>query len=501
MKEREIILEARDISKVFPGVRALDEVNLKIYKGEIHSIIGENGAGKSTLMKIFSGAYQPDAGGLFMEGKPVAFKGVYDAIKNGISIIFQEFNLMPELTVAENISISDLPRKGITIDKRALVKRAQDLFDSMGINLNPNVLTKELSVSECQLLEIARAIGNHSKIIIMDEPTAALNNEESKLLFDIIRQLNQQGTTIIYISHRMKEVFDISDRITVLRDGQLITTVNAEETDQETMVKTMVGRAIEMEEKYHGSKIGEVIYSVRDASVPGFFKDVSFDVRKGEILGVAGLMGCGNIELMKKIYGLIPEGSCRQQLYGKDIIIDSPNAAMNYGIAFVTDDRKNSGNLNKVSAKENATLSILSRLKRFLLIDTRKERQSFADYVDQFKIKCQEEQLMVNLSGGNQQKILVSRALMTNCKVLILLEPTRGIDVGAKSQMHHIIHQFAESGLAVIVVSSDLPEVIKLSDRVMVMCNGESMGFLEDEGINEDSIMLKAAGFKDGSVR
>ncbi len=218
---RDIILEAREVSKVFPGVRALDEINLQIYSGEIHSIIGENGAGKSTLMKIFSGVYQPDAGSILVNGKPVAFKGVNDAIKHGISIIFQEFNLMPELTVAENISISDLPVHGITVNKKVLVKRAQELFDRIGIKLDPNMLTKYLSVSQCQLLEIARAIGNNSKIIIMDEPTAALNNEEAELLFQIIRKLNDQGTTIIYISHRMKEVFEISDRITVLRDGQL----------------------------------------------------------------------------------------------------------------------------------------------------------------------------------------------------------------------------------------------------------------------------------------
>lgn len=499
--ERDIILEARDVSKVFPGVRALDMINLQIYSGEIHSIIGENGAGKSTLMKIFSGVYQPDAGSVLVNGIPVAFKGVSDAIKHGISIIFQEFNLMPELTVAENISISDLPMHGVTINKTAMVKRAQELFERIGINLDPNMLTKNLSVSQCQLLEIARAIGNQSKIIIMDEPTAALNNEEAELLFQIIRKLNDQGTTIIYISHRMKEVFEISDRITVLRDGQLITTVDAKQTDQETMVKTMVGRTIDLGEKFHGSSIGDVIYSVRNATVPGYFRNVSFDVRQGEILGVAGLMGCGNIELMKKLYGLIPEGSCEQLLFGKPVNINTPTAAMNHGIAFVTDDRKNSGNLNKVSSMENATISILSRLKRLLLIDSKKERQSFHDYVDQFKIKCQEDQLMVNLSGGNQQKILVARALMTNCKVLILLEPTRGIDVGAKVQMHQIIHNFAEKGLAVIVVSSDLPEVINLSDRVMVMCNGESMGFLEGDDINEDNIMLKAAGFKDGSVK
>lgn len=498
--EKEIILEAQGISKIFPGVVALDHINLKIRKGEIHSIIGENGAGKSTLMKVFSGVYQPDAGNIFVDGKPVVFKGVSDAIKSGISIIFQEFNLMPELTVAENISISDIPQKGITIDKKHMVKRAQDLFNRIGIKLNPNMLTKDLSVSQCQLLEIARAIGNHSKIIIMDEPTAALNNEESKLLFDIIRQLNKQGTTIIYISHRMKEVFDISERITVLRDGKLVNTVDAKDTDQETVVKMMVGRTIYMTEKFHNCSIGEVIYSVKNATVPGLFKDINFDVRKGEILGVAGLMGCGNVELMKKIYGLIPEGSCEQQLYGKNISINSPSDAMSHGIAFVTDDRKNSGIFSKVSAKENATISILSKLKKIFLIDVKKERQYFTDYVNEFQIKCQEDQMMVNLSGGNQQKILVSRALMTNCKVLILLEPTRGIDVGAKHQMHQKIRELTEKGIAVIVVSSDLPELIKLSDRVMVMCNGELMGFLEGEDINENSIMIKAAGLKGGSV-
>jgi ABC-type sugar transport system ATPase subunit len=375
------------------------------------------------------------------------------------------------------------------------------LFDSIGIKLNPHLLTKELSVAQCQLLEITRAIGNNSQIIIMDEPTAALNNEDSKLLFGIIRRLNKQGTTIIYISHRMKEVFDISDRITVLRDGKLITTVEAKDTTQETLVKMMVGRDIDMSEKLNGDKIGEVIYSVKGASVPGIFEDISFDVRKGEILGVAGLMGCGNVELMKTIYGLFPEGKCKQALYGKEIFVKGPNDAMNYGIAFVTDDRKHSGNFNKMSAKENATISILSKLKKKFLIDVKKEQQYFVDCVEQFEIKCQANQPMVNLSGGNQQKILVSRALMTSCKVLILLEPTRGIDVGAKAQMHHIIHEFAESGIAVIMVSSDLPEVIKLSDRVMVMYNGRSMGIIDGEDINEDNIMLKAAGLKDGSVR
>lgn len=499
--EKDLILEAKGVSKAFPGVRALDDVNLQIRRGEIHSIIGENGAGKSTLMKIFSGVYQPDAGQILVEGRPVAFKGVHDAIKSGISIIFQEFNLMPELTVAENISISDIPKRGATVDRKAMEKKARELFDTIGIQLNPRLLTKDLSVAQCQILEIARAIGNNSKIIIMDEPTAALNNEDSKLLFDIIRRLNRQGTTIIYISHRMKEVFDISDRITVLRDGQLITTVEARDTDQETMVRMMVGRDIDMSQKIVGTNIGEVVYTVENATVPGMFQDIHFEVRKGEILGVAGLMGCGNIELMKKIYGLIPEGTCRQTLYGKEITVKSPQDAMKNGIAFVTDDRKNSGNFGKMSARENATISILPRLKKGLLIDPRKEHERFAEYVDQFKIKCGENQPMVNLSGGNQQKILVSRALMTDCKVLILLEPTRGIDVGAKAQMHNIIHEFAQSGIAVIVVSSDMPEVITLSDRVMVMCNGRLTGILESDEINEDSIMLKAAGLEDGSAR
>ena len=499
--KQEIILEARDISKAFPGVRALDGINLQIRKGEIHSLIGENGAGKSTLMKIFSGVYQPDAGSVVLNGELVAFKSVYDAIKNGISIIFQEFNLMPELTVAENISISNIPSKGVVVDKKSMEKKALSLFDSIGIKLNPHILTKELSVAQCQLLEITRAIGNSSQIIIMDEPTAALNIEDSKLLFDIIRRLNMQGTTIIYISHRMKEVFDISDRITVLRDGKLIATVEAKDTNQETIVKMMVGRDIDISEKLNGTKIGEVIYSVSDASVPGVCEDISFNVRKGEVLGVAGLMGCGNVELMKKVYGLLPEGKCSQFLYGKEISIRSPKDAMNYGIAFVTDDRKNSGNFNKMSSRENATISILSKLKNRILIDVKKEHKYFTDYVNQFRIKCHADQPMINLSGGNQQKILVSRALMTNCKVLILLEPTRGIDVGAKAQMHQIIHEFAESGIAVIVVSSDLLEVIKLSNRVMVMCNGRSMGFLKGEDINEDNIMIKAAGMSIGSER
>ena len=493
--DKATILQAQGISKAFPGIMALDRIDLAIEKGEIHSIIGENGAGKSTLMKIFSGVYQPDAGSILLKGSPVSFRSVNDALKAGISIIFQEFNLMPELTVAESISISDIPQKGIMVDKKQMRDRAKALFERLGIQLDTEVKTRDLSVAQCQLLEIARAIGNESEIIIMDEPTAALNSEESKLLFDIIRRLNAQGTTIIYISHRMKEVFEISHRITVLRDGRLITTVRAEDTRQEEMVRMMVGRDIDMTEMLRGTHIGQVVYSVRDASLPGVFQDVSFDVRQGEILGVAGLMGCGNIELMKMLYGLIPGGSCSQTLFGSQTEIRSPNDAMKHGIALVTDDRKNAGNLAKMSAEENATISVLDTLKRGLLIDRKKERALFREYVDRFKIKCLARQPIMNLSGGNQQKILVSRALMTSCKVLILLEPTRGIDVGSKSQMHHIVHEFAENGISVIVVSSDLPEIIKLSDRVMVMCNGRVTGFLEGEDINEDTIMLKAAGF------
>lgn len=495
---QDIVFEARNISKAFPGVRALDSIDLQIRRGEIHSIIGENGAGKSTLMKIFSGVYPPDAGHILLNGEFIVFKSVFEAIKKGISIIFQEFNLMPELTVAENISISDIPYKGVLVDKKALKQKAEDLIKGIGIKLNPHMFTKDLSVSQCQLVEILRAISNNSKIIIMDEPTAALNNEESGILFDIIRELNKQGTTIIYISHKMKEVFQISDRITVLRDGKLITTVDAKDSEQERLVKLMVGRDVEFSNKFRGQSIGEIIYSVRGASVPGFFEDISFDLKRGEILGITGLMGCGNIELTKKLYGLMPEGKVKQVLLGEELTINSPNNAMDKGLAFVTDDRKNSGNFAKMTAKENATISILQKLrKKNHLLNLEMEHTYFTDYVSQFKIKCTASQQMKNLSGGNQQKILVSRALMTNCKILILLEPTRGIDVGAKSQMHHIIHEFAEKGISVIVVSSDLLEVIQLADRVMVMYNGRSQGFLEGDDISEDSIMLKAAGLRE----
>jgi ABC-type sugar transport system ATPase subunit len=495
---QDIVIEAKDVSKAFPGVRALDGIKLQIRRGEIHSIIGENGAGKSTLMKIFSGVFPPDAGSIVLNGEPVVFKSVFGAFKSGISIIFQEFNLMPELSVAENISISDIPNKGVVVDKKAMEKKARELIQNIGIKLNPRSFIKDLSVSQCQLVEILRAISNDSQIIIMDEPTGALNNEESEILFDIIRKLNKQGTTIIYISHKMKEVFQISDRITVLRDGKLITTVDAKDTDQETMVKMMVGRDIDFSNKYGGQSIGDVIYSVRNACVPGLFEDISFDVKRGEILGITGLMGCGSIELAKKLYGLIPEGKCTQSLRGEELAIDSPSDAMDKGIALVTDDRKNSGNFAKMTAMENASISILHKIRRRShLIDLRMEHKYFADYVNQFNIKCTANQQMSNLSGGNQQKILVSRALMTSCKVLILLEPTRGVDVGAKSQMHQIIHGFAEKGIAVIIVSSDLPEVIQLADRVMVMYNGRSQGFLEGHEINEDYIMLKAAGLKE----
>lgn len=489
------ILEARGVSKAFPGVRALDSVNIEIEKGEIHSIVGENGAGKSTLMNIFSGVYPADAGEILLDGEPVIFKNVFGAIKQGISIIFQEFNLMPDLTVAENILISDIPIRGITIDKKGMEKRVNELIASVGIELDPATYAKDLSVSQCQLVEVLRAISNQSKILIMDEPTAALNNEESEILFNIIKQLNSQGTTIIYISHKMKEVFEISDRITILRDGKFITTVKTEETDQEAVVMMMVGRNLATLDIKKEQSHQEVIYSVRDASLPGVFQNINFDVHRGEILSITGLMGCGNIELTKKLFGLIKEGECKQYLFGEGVNITSPKVAMEKGLAFVTEDRKNSGILARMSAKENASISILKKIqKRNRFLNLKQEAELFNSFVDHFEIKCTADQEVNNLSGGNQQKILVSRALMTNGKVLILLEPTRGIDVGAKAQMYKLIKEFAEEGMAIIMVSSDLPEVIQLSDRVMIMYNGEQQGFLEGENITEDQVIMRATG-------
>ena len=496
------ILEAKKINKSFPGVQALKDVSVSIDRGEVHAIVGENGAGKSTLMKIFGGVYTQDSGDILIEGEKKILRSVKVANNEGLAVIFQEYNLMSELTVAENINITRLPRVKYTgfLQLLRLGQVTQDLLEELKIELDPNEYVKNLTVHQKQLVEIVKAISINASILIMDEPTAALSDTEVDKLFRIIGVLKQEGKTILYVSHRLKEIFDIADRVTVLRDGRYIGTKKIEDIDQEEVVRMMVGRDIDKFYQISRTEPGNILMKVDSLSKKSVFENISFSLRKGEILGVAGLMGCGREELLKSIYGLETYDSGKVYLGDKEMSINNPRLAMNQGIAFVSEDRKESGIFPLMGVRENATINIIRKLSygNSILINFNRESRLFQENADYLKLKyAGENQLIMNLSGGNQQKVVLARALMTDCDILILLEPTRGIDVGAKLDVYNLMSDLTSRGIGIILISSDLPELISMSDRVMVMWQGRMTGMLDKDEIDEETIMLCATGNKD----
>lgn len=496
-----VSVEVKNITKTFPGVKALSDVSMCVQSGDVHAIVGENGAGKSTLMKILGGAYSADSGEIFIDGEQVRIKSVNDAIAAGISVIYQEFNLMPELTVAENIFVTDLPKHKVTnlIRLNELKDKTLNLCKNLKIDINPMEYVKNLSVSQKQMVEIIKALSHHAKIIIMDEPTAALNNNEVEKLYEIIRMLKADGKTILYISHRMKEIFDLCDTVSVLRDGKYIGSESIENLDNDKIVKMMVGRDISGYYVHRKAILGDVALKVRNLTKDKLFNNISFNVRKGEVLGIAGLMGCGREEITKAIYGLIKADSGEIYINDQKVEINNSLDAMKYGIAFLTEDRKDSGIFGQMSVKENVSMNILKKLCTILgtFINTKTESELLAKYKEFMNMKyANEEQKLMFLSGGNQQKIVLARAIAADAKILILLEPTRGIDVGAKSEIYHLLNELANTGMAIIVISSELPELISISDRVLVVSYGQITGELCNEDINENTIMLCATGTK-----
>lgn len=492
-------LEAKNIYKSFPGVEALSNVNLAVDKGEVHAIVGENGAGKSTLMKIFGGVHTPDHGDILLKGKKVNLRSVQASNQEGISVIFQEFNLMSELSVAENIFISRLPRVKFfgVLNIVTLNRRARDLLNKLNIDIRPSELVKNLSVSEKQIIEIVKAISIDADILIMDEPTAALSDDEVNKLYEIIEELKSLGTTILYVSHRLKEIFEIADKVSVLRDGKHVGTEHIKDIDQEAVVRMMVGRDIDKFYQVSHAKVGDTVISVDSLTKNDSFQEISFDLKKGEVLGIAGLMGCGREELLKSIYGLTRFDRGSVSIGGKELRISSPRDAMANGIAFVTEDRKESGIFSRMRVKENATINIIRNLSllKGSFIQFSRENKIFREYVDYLNIKfAGNNQIAMNLSGGNQQKVVLARALMTECRVLLLLEPTRGVDVGAKLEIYNLIHDLASKGIGILIVSSDLPELISLSDRMLVLWQGRATGLLSKNEIDEEAIMLCATG-------
>jgi len=488
------LLKAENISKSFPGVKALDKVNLTIEVGKVHTIIGENGAGKSTLMKILMGMLSPDEGAIFYKGETVRFTSVNEAIKKGLSMIHQELLPFPELSIAENIFMGKEPTLSIPgwINTKEMNKNAALLMDKLGSKIVVTRAMKELSIADMQMVEIAKAISNQSEIIIMDEPTSALSNREIDILFGIIEELKKQGVAILYISHKMEEIFKISDTITVMRDGRHITTCDIGEIDQQKLISLIVGREINSIFEKKESTLGDEILSVSELTGEKF-KNINFNIRRGEILGIAGLMGSGRTEIVNSIYGLekIIKGTIF--INGKKVKIRSPKDAIKNSIGLVSEDRKKYGLVLGSSVKHNISLSSLRKFANGLFLNLKKENEMADNQINQLTIKVTSRNQVANfLSGGNQQKVVIAKVLLNDADIIIFDEPTRGIDIGAKSEIYKLMTQLVSEGKAIILISSELPEILGLSDRILVIRGGEIKAELSQIEATQELIMKHA---------
>jgi ribose transport system ATP-binding protein len=490
-------LEMRQICKSFPGVRALDKVDLTVYKGEIHAICGENGAGKSTLMKILSGAEQMDTGEILLEGKKVHLDNPIRALHLGISTIYQELNLAPYLTAAENIFLGREPAGTLPgfVNFTDMYRRAEQIIESLGVHLDVRLPVNRLSIAQQQMVEIARAASRESKIIIMDEPSATLTEHELASLFALMRKLKSEGIAIIYISHRLEEIFGLCDRVTVMRDGQLVSTHNVSELDRQQIIRLMVGRELNQMIPERNVPIGDPVLKVEKVSRKGKLKDISLTVRSGEVVGIAGLVGAGRTELAKVIFGADPMDSGEIQFMGKPVHIDSPKKAIEIGIGLVTEDRKAEGLVLPRTVRENITLANLHNISKGGFIQSGSERTIAEHYIKDLSIKTPSmNQIVKNLSGGNQQKVVLAKWLCTQSKFLIFDEPTRGIDVGAKAEIYNLMNTLAGQGVAILMISSDLPEILGMSDRILVMHEGRIAGELMKSEATQEKIMHLATG-------
>lgn len=489
------ILQLSEIEKAFPGVKALDKASLNVYPGRVMALMGENGAGKSTLMKVLTGIYLKDAGSMSYRGQPAAFQGPRDSQQAGISIIHQELNLIPELTIAENIFLGREPTGPFgRIQWRRMYDEADQLLARLNVKHSAKTLLCDLSLGEQQMVEIAKAISFESSVIIMDEPTDALTDTETASLFQVIRELRDQGCGIVYISHRLKEIFDICDDITVLRDGKFIGECPVAETTQDRLIEMMVGRKLEEQYPRIAVTHGETCLEVIGLTGSGVH-DVSFSLKRGEILGVSGLMGAGRTELMKVIYGALPSERGVINLNGKTINPVSPQDGLLNGIAYISEDRKGDGLVLGLSVKENMSLCALDQLSQGMQIRHSDEVMAVDDFIRLFNIKTPgRDQIIGNLSGGNQQKVAIAKGLMTKPKVLILDEPTRGVDVGAKKEIYQLINQFKADGMSIILVSSDMPEVLGMSDRILVMHEGRICGEFDAKDADQEKLLACAVG-------
>lgn len=491
----EVILTMKEIDKSFPGVHALDHVNFEVRKGEVHALMGENGAGKSTLMKVLTGIYTKDSGSIIYEGNEIEFKGAREAQDAGVVIVHQELNMLGHLTVAQNIFIGREFKKGIKIDDKKMNEEAAKLFERLHIDIDPTATMSDLTVGKQQMCEIAKAISHDAKVIIFDEPSAALTETEIEELFKIIRDLREQQLGIVYISHRMDEIKVITDRVTVMRDGGYVGTLITADCTKDDIINMMVGRVIYEDPKTESlvPKDAPVVLKVEHLNAGRMVQDVSFELRKGEILGFSGLMGAGRTETARAIFGADPKQSGDIYINGEKVEINSPQDAVKHGIGYLSEDRKRFGIVVQKTVAENSTMATLERYMKGIFINKKSEKDVAQDYVDQLATKTPSvDQLVVNLSGGNQQKVVIAKWLVRDCDILIFDEPTRGIDVGAKNEIYKLMNKLASEGKSIIMISSEMTEILRMSDRIVVMCEGKKTGEIDIAEATQENIMNMA---------
>ncbi|MFG2477273.1 sugar ABC transporter ATP-binding protein [Streptomyces fagopyri] len=496
MSNQDELLRIEGIRKTFPGVVALDSVDFDLRRGEVHVLLGENGAGKSTLIKMLSGAYQPDSGRVLVDREEVRIHGAQDSERLGIATIYQEFNLVPDLTVAENIFLGRQPRRYGLIDRGTMEAQAAALLERVGVNVSPRARVRELGIARLQMVEIAKALSLDARVLIMDEPTAVLTSEEVEKLFAIVRRLREDGVGIVFITHHLEEIAALGDRVTVIRDGKSVGQVPAT-TPEDELVRLMVGRSIEQqyprERPEAGTAAGPALLTVEGLTRNGVFQDVSFEVRAGEVVGIAGLVGAGRTEVVRAVFGADPYDKGAVKVAGAELRRHDVNAAMRAGIGLVPEDRKGQGLLLDASVEENLGLVTMRAATHGGLVDLRGQRVAAARIAEQLGVRMAGlGQHVRTLSGGNQQKVVIGKWLLADTKVLILDEPTRGIDVGAKVEIYQLVNELTAAGAAVVMISSDLPEVLGMSDRVLVMAQGRIAGELSAAEATQDSVMALA---------
>jgi len=493
--KKNLKLEMRNIRKVFPGVVALDNVDFELGE-EVHILLGENGAGKSTLVKILSGAYQKTGGQIFLDGKEIEIKNPKHAQDLGIGIIYQEFNLVPHLSAAENIFLGREPSliPGV-LNLKKLYASAQQILNDLGVDIDARTPVKELGVAQQQMVEVAKALSLDAKILIMDEPTSALTEQEIEKLFATIRRLLKKGVSIIYISHRLEELFEIGDRVTILRDGKHIGTFPIKDISKPELIRMMVNRELTEQFPKQKATIGDEILCLQNVNRDGVLRDINFSLYRGEILGISGLLGSGRTELARAIFGADRIDSGNVYVKGKPVKIRGPRGAINLDIGFLTEDRKSQGLVLNLSVKENICLPSVDRFSKMGIVNRKQELEATEHYIKELRIKTPGMfQKVVNLSGGNQQKVIISKWLCTEVDILIFDEPTRGIDVGSKVEIYELMNQLTASGVAIIMISSELPEILGMSDRILVMHQGKITGDFSAEEATQEKILHKALG-------